>query len=430
MNVGRGLSYDQGPPFGAPLRLLLLAPAFLLATALAALALGDAWLANRWSPATLALTHLLTLGYLGASMAGAWLQMLPVVAGAPVPGARTIAGMTLFGLVLGVPLLAGGLLLGEPGLMAGGGAALAVAWLPFVAGTLMALVGAKSLPRVVWPMRKAWLAMSITLSLGWMLVTALAGWAPSVDVMLVTDLHAMWGLGGWVLILAMGVAYQVVPMLQITPAYPDAASKWLTWAVLAGLALITCVILLAGDSTVAWRLATIPPAIAAVAFALATLRIQRRRRRKLPDATLDFWRLGMASLVVAAPMFVGLPWLPESWRTPAELSVGIVFLLGFAASVVNGMLYKIVPFLAWFHLQTQLSAKVGEIPSMKQLIPDRAARGHFRFHLAACLLLAVCPFLPAASAIPALLLLAAGALALWRNLIGVRRQFLAHGGQL
>lgn len=62
----------------------------------------------------------------------------------------------------------------------------------------------------------------------------------------------------------------------------------------------------------------------------------------------------------------------------------MIFLLGFAASVISGMLYKIVPFLAWFHLKTQTGAKVGAIPNMKEMIPDKLARLHFRPHPLAC----------------------------------------------
>ena len=36
--------------------------------------------------------------------------------------------------------------------------------------------------------------------------------------------HVSLMLGGWVLLLIVGVSYQVVPMFQLTPNYP----KWLT----------------------------------------------------------------------------------------------------------------------------------------------------------------------------------------------------------
>jgi hypothetical protein len=169
-------------------------------------------------------------------------------------------------------------------------------------------------------------------------------------------------------------------------------------------------------------------------FASVTLRLQAGRRRKVPDITLNFWRFGLASLIVSALVFPVLHWLPEDWMDAAEISLGITFLLGFVASVVGGMLYKIVPFLAWFHLKTQTHAKVGSIPNMKQIIPDNLARIHFRLHLASLALLLPAPFLPAPinqfTSIAGLLLLAASAIRQWLNLLQAKHLFLKHGGYL
>ena len=70
------------------------------------------------------------------------------------------------------------------------------------------------------------------------------------------------------------------------------------------------------------------------------------------------------------------------------LRLVVLFIGGFAISVVSGMIYKIVPFLAWFHLQAQLQARAGSIPTMKDMIQTRRMRGQFRLHLAACVPLA------------------------------------------
>lgn len=70
------------------------------------------------------------------------------------------------------------------------------------------------------------------------------------------------------------------------------------------------------------------------------------------------------------------------------LRLVVLFIGGLAISVVSGMIYKIVPFLAWFHLQAQLQARAGSIPTMKDMIQTRRMRGQFRLHLAACVLLA------------------------------------------
>ena len=430
-----GLSYEQAPPFAAPLRFFLIAPLFLLLAAGLALFLPD-WQSNRWSPAALALTHLVTLGYLAMVMLGALLQILPVVLGAPVPAVRLVSWLGLLGLSIGTPSLALGFLLGEPLWLYAGALTLATGLAPVIVALAFSLIRTAA-PQVAWPIRQASFSLLVAVTLGIALVGGLADIWPMPPTFELTTLHAAWGLVGWVLVLIIGVAYQVVPMLQITPPYPARLSRWLTWIMLAGLLMLSGV-LFVGDNTVS-QLGVLLLAVTSIIFALATLRIQSRRRRKLPDVTLDFWRLGMACLIFAAVQFPLLSWLPETWLGPAQISLGLLFLLGFAASVISGMLYKIVPFLAWFHLKTQTGAKVGTIPNMKEMIPDKLARLHFRLHLAALALLLPAPFLSIAflanpaiefAMLPGLILLAVSAIRQGLNLLHARSLFLSFGGRL
>ncbi len=430
-----GLSYEQGPPFGTPLRLFFFAPMFLALAAVLAMFAPDDLLASRWTPVSLALTHLITVGYLGMVMTGALLQMLPVVVGSPVPAAGLVGGSALAGLGSGSLLLAAGFLLGEPTLLMMAVLALSIGFLPFLAGTLISLIRARALPHVAWPMRQSWVALAVTIFLGLALASAMAGLWDNPDSLGLTAMHVAWGLGGWILILVVGVAYQVVPMLQLTPAYPKGITHALTWSMPSALLLFTC----------AWVCSNLLPAplaqgmealglligmASAVAFALTTLKLQRQRRRKLGDVTLDFWRLGMASLICVGLLLPAALMESNPWRDEAQLLLGLIFLLGFAASVVNGMLYKIVPFLAWFHLQAQTKAGATKIPNMKQFITEDAARRHFRLHLAAVVLLLPTPWLPAQLALPGLALLAVSGLALGMNLSRARAVFLAHEGRL
>jgi len=76
------LSFDQAPPFAAPFRFFLTAPAFGMLAGALLLASGPDALASRWTPAALALTHLVTVGFMLQAMLGALLQIMPVVAGA------------------------------------------------------------------------------------------------------------------------------------------------------------------------------------------------------------------------------------------------------------------------------------------------------------------------------------------------------------
>ena len=59
----------------------------------------------------------------------------------------------------------------------------------------------------------------------------------------------------------------------------------------------------------------------------------------------------------------------------------LAFLLGFAMSLIQGMLYKIIPFLVWFHLFRggAIAIKVG-VPNMKEIIPEPWMWRHFWLH--------------------------------------------------
>jgi len=221
------------------------------------------------------------------------------------------------------------------------------------------------------------------------------------------------------------VAYQVVPMFQITPPYPPRLSRWLAGALFALLLLHAAALLF---FPAAAPIADAGLAGAIVLFSIATLRLQARRRRKLPDVTLDYWRLGMASLLACVAVWLAAQLWP-AWADSDAYPVllGVLFIGGFAVSVVCGMLYKIVPFLAWFHLQAQLQARAGSIPTMKDMIAERWTRWQFRLHLAACALLIGATLWPQL-AIAAGSVLALSALLLWLNLLSAVRRFSRHGG--
>ena len=78
--------------------------------------------------------------------------------------------------------------------------------------------------------------------------------------------------------------------------------------------------------------------------------------------------------------------------------LGILLIPGFAISVTNGMLYRIVPFLIWFHLQHRKVASAPgvdfSVPNVKKIIPSKWMRWQFRLHLAALLLFVAASIMP------------------------------------
>ena len=83
-----GLSLDQATAENIPLRFFISAPIFGILAGLMVLLKGNLLFSNTRMPETVALTHLLTLGWMGSVMLGALYQMIPLLVGGIVPFPR------------------------------------------------------------------------------------------------------------------------------------------------------------------------------------------------------------------------------------------------------------------------------------------------------------------------------------------------------
>jgi hypothetical protein len=419
-----GLALERAPPIAVPFRFFLTAPFFLLAAAVVLVWSGPETLTWRGSPAALAATHFVTLGFMTMVIAGAMLQMLPVLAGTPVPHVAAVAASVHVGLTLGTVALGGGFLLGKPLLLK------AAAWL--LGAAIVVLIGAAGAALARAAVRNATTrgtslgiaGLAVTVTLGLVLAATYA-WGVPLGNLAARALHPAWGLLGWAGLLVTAVAFQVVPMFQMTPRYPDAMTRWFTAAAFGVLVAWSLAAWYASGSQVELVLGLVLAAAYAL-FALTTLVLQRRRRRRVRDATTTFWQLGMACALAACVAWAARLAAAGEW--PAlEIAIGVLALAGFAVSVIDGMLYKIVPFLAWFHLQVEIGAK--RAPHMKKILGDAPQHVHLALHAAAVALLVLAVAWPEPLARVAGIALALSALMLLRNLVVAVRRYRDDAGQ-
>lgn len=376
------LSFEQAPSISVPFRFFLTAPLFAAAAGLLLAWYGPDALATRWSGAALALTHLLTAGFMLQAMCGALLQVLPVAAGANVWQPQKVAWLTHFGITLGALLLVAGFIGEAPLLFRIAVPLLGITLAAYVAVLLHSLLTTPATGATVPVLRLAVTALAVTVALGMTLAAAL-GWRLAVPLVELTHIHAAWGLLGWSLLLVTGVSYLVVPMFQLTPSYPAWLMRRLPALLFAALVVWTLLSLYA-EATAAWRdgLAHLL-ILCGAGFGAATLWLQHRRRRRVSDVTLLYWRLGMLSLLVAAALALVAQHVEMPLRGRLEMALGVLVLFGVFVSLINGMLYKIVPFVCWLHLQRV----VKPAPNMRQMLPEPAMLGQFCMHLVALVLL-------------------------------------------
>jgi hypothetical protein len=414
------LSFEQAPPISVPYRFFLTAPWFGVAAGLLLAWSGESAVASRWTSVTLALTHLVVVGFMLQAMSGALLQFVPVVAGGNVWRPLTVARGVHPMLVLAAIVLVAAFLTSTAVLfrLAAGLFVLTVAFLVGVVGR--ALLGSPAQGATIRALRMALIGLAVTVCLGAALAEGMAGSKAWPIMMELANVHAAWGLGGWALLLVAGVSYFVVPMFQLTPAYPVRYARWLPPLVFAVLTVWSWQ--LTGGAQGWQRLVWLAGLVVAASYAGVTLWLQSRRRRRVTDPTLLLFRGAMLCLLgvlLSAIAMLLLPSLAEEPRSAYWL--GVLLLPGMFMSVINGMLYKIVPFLSWLHLQRLMG--LGTLPpNMKDMIPERAMMRQLRLHFAALVLLLAGTFWPELARLGGILLALSCAL-LGGNLIRVARFF-------
>ncbi len=406
------------------------------ALALLALLLGELALTLGWgyprpplnAPDTLALVHLLALGWLSLLLAGALQQFVPVLVARPLAHPRWSLPTLL--------LLAGGtasLVAGFHALASGNPAgrfALAAALLGAGFGLLL-----WNLLHTLWRARPWALparfvatglfALALALLLGLDFLSVLSGaetgsWAVALLGRGV-PLHVIAALGGWLSLTAAGVSYRLLAMFMLAPelerrgsraAFALAASALLL-AVIGG-----AVLVIAGHDP---RVPLIAAALAgapALALYLRDMRtLYRRRQRRVLELNARMSSAALVALALAAALMLPA-WIGGDWQRwlPA---IAYLLLFGWLGGLGLAQLYKIVAFLTW--LET-FGPRLGQgpTPRVQDLVDERRARGGFVLYfaavaLAAAMLLADRPIVFRIAALMQLLATLAIARELWRT---------------
>ncbi len=412
-----GLSTEQAPPIGVPFAYFLTAPWFAAAAGVALLWAGPGLILTRWAPTTLAAAHLLGLGFLGLTMIGALFQLLPVLAGAPVPRAVGVSRVVHGLLVVGIATLVTGFWTSSTNVQLVALAPLGTAVAILVVAFALALRRAGGTAEVVRAIELAIAGLLFAIGLGAAIVLALGARSGLMSLPAWVDLHLSWALLGWAGMLLVAFGVQLVPLFHVTPPYPawfrEGAPTVLFLALLGETAghLADNAVLHRGGAGLALAVLA--------AFAVLTLKLQAARRRPVWDPTLSFWALGMACLLGAvAGWLLAVP----------QTTLGVLALAGAAVAVPSGVLYKVAPFLAWFHLQAEQVARGRldvAVPHMKSFVSDRAAHAHFVLHAGALVLLLAALAGWEVLARPAGALFAAGSVVQGINLVRVYQRFRA-----
>ena len=329
--------------------------AFVLVGVLALLVGGGLLLAQpellatyHYTPHLIAITHLLVLGFISSIVMGAMYQLVPVTLEVPLHSDRLVK-FQLAAHAVGCAGMVWGFWAFNPARVGGFGALFTLGVGLFVYNL------ARTLARV-----PGWRAikLGIASALFWWCATVLAGlllvgtkfWnCPTFLPLAAMHAHAHLGVVGVFVLMIVTVSYKLVPMFTLAELQSENRAFWSVTLINGGLLGTFATILCQSPLKPVFSSLI----VAGVAlYGVEILAILRARNRRALDWGVKYFLTAIALLIPLSLAALALSWarLPATAVTlQLENVYGLVALLGLVGLAILGMLYKIVPFLVWFH---------------------------------------------------------------------------------
>jgi hypothetical protein len=396
MNIS-GLSFSGLPPIDIPFRFFVTAIALIIGLAFFVFLSGESLWLSRWHPSMLALTHGFTLGFMTPVMMGALLQMLPVVSGIGIRNVRRVGWFCYPLHFVGTSLLIWGFVANQSfqptiKILAISCLILSFSYYIFAVAQvlwqyfrqqLMNNVFTKN-PTIV-AIAYSILALLVTVTLGVILQSQQLGFSLFLAINIekeLTNIHALWGGIGWMSVLILAVSLQVIPMFHVAPRFPKLVAHFIPIILLFSL-LFSLLALFAFPKAMPTLLTIL--LVAFVTFNLVLLSIIWQRKRKVPDITINCWRVAVIALVVILLLYLS----PERWFSEVFLIhkttfLGAAFIYFYLLTILQGMLFKILPFLSYTHLQQRCLSNFDAmqyLPNMHELLSKKLAKLLFCSHI-------------------------------------------------
>ncbi|WP_457750350.1 hypothetical protein [Sulfurimonas sp.] len=356
----QGLSLDQAPPYTIVIKFYLSAALYLMLVAiLAPVYFTDT--ASRFDYEVIAMTHLFTLGFITHIMFGSLLQMLPVMLSSAYANVVKNANSIHFVLNIGLWVFVLGFLTNSVALLYIGGTLLAGSFLYFCFLSLVTIFASRQINALVQNFAASFVALCIGVIFGFI---ALLGHFGFVDALRYGNIHIAFMLFGWVFILIMSVSYKIIPMFFVAKEFPLLLQKRLYLAQL--LLLLLFMYAQIQENTIMFTVIKILLSFCVILFAIYSTLLLRRRKRARKDISIQLWYFAMSNAILAALLFTSATLL----HVNLSLSIGFFALFGTIFALINAMLYKIIPFLTWFHLSSNMvfDAEMGNVIPKKRML--------------------------------------------------------------
>lgn len=329
-----------------------------------------------FQPRLLAFAHIAVLGWATMIIMGAMTQLVPVILETSLFSVR-MTKWVLWLLLLGVTGIAGHfwIFATRGSGMVSAAATAYIAIILFVINIALTLnkvrkiniSSAHIIAAITYLGIVATIGMLLSINLGYPFITG--------NHLHYLALHAALGFAGWFSMVIMGVSYRLLPMFTLSYSY----KTWPGWTAfgLVNAGILGVVIEFLLDMPLYCSLIV---AAGLFMFSYQVVLIMKGRMRKAMDIGLRHAVLAYGYIPLAAivGVYIALSHALPALRQRFVLIYGFTVVFGCITFLVIGMMYKVVPFLVWFH---KYSDKVGKekVPLLKDMFSERL--GNIQFYL-------------------------------------------------
>ncbi len=344
--------------------------AFLIATILLLLSVAD--ITNHYfQPHTLAITHIMALGWGTMMILGASHQLVPVLIEDKLYSNK-LAYISFLSAALGIPLLAYGFYVFDMGLHTRcAGILILLAIIAYLINLAVSMIRSKH--EIV----HAYFIFTAAL---WLLATAIVGLLLLYNFtypllpknsLAYLPLHAHIGIVGWFLLLVIGVGSRLIPMFLISK-YNNTRQLWWIYGLINGGLLSFVFIFLYANNRLLLTIPLLAVTAAIVLFGNFCFRSYQQRIRKKVDEQMKVSLLSVLMMllpVIFLVVIITLLIVSPKESISLMITYGFIIFFGWITAIIFGMTFKTLPFIIWNKEYHHLAGK-GKTPNPKDLFSN------------------------------------------------------------
>jgi len=334
----------------------------------------DVFHQHYFHPQTLAITHLMALGWGTMIILGASHQLLPVLIEGKLDS-EFLAFLSFGFAAVGIPFLVTGFYIFNMGWILQTGAVLVnIAVICYLSNVISSIYESKKYDVHAWFMATASLWLFATAFFGLFLVFNFTRSLLPDNSVEYLSLHAHMGLAGWFLLLVLGVASRLIPMFLISKYTNNKMLWWIFGLINAGL--IGFILLKTFDASgTQYYTPFLLVLIAIILFLRYCYKAYKIRIRKQVDEQMKVSLLSVALMLLPLiSLLVVISFLSLEVKTNIVLLYGFCIFFGWLTAIIFGMTFKTLPFIVWNKVYHH-RASTGKTPAPKELFSEKIFNG-------------------------------------------------------